>query len=213
VAAIGRFPPGRTGRLWLRRRLMTAELGADQLTRKLRVLITEQERLQIQRLGRQREWTSAWTVATTWQLRAGIVGGQEALARAASQAPADVELTWATAVGLRYPADVRLAHPAGPAISPPGNTAIPAAQRAFETALLAAARLAAADEAVRRVEAEVALTRRRVRALEKQWLPSLRAALTAVEQSLEQAEQDDGARLRRAAAAEAIRRIEGRSRR
>ena len=200
MAAIGRFPPGRAGRLWLRRRLATAERGADQLGRKLRVLIAEQERLQIHRLGREREWASAWTEATTWQLRAGIVGGQDALARAAARAPADVEVTWATAVGLRYPADARLAHPAGPAISPPGNAAIPAAQQAFDTALLAAARLAAADEAVRRLEAEVALTRRRVRALEKQWLPALQAALTTIERSLEQAEQEDGARLRRAAA-------------
>jgi V/A-type H+-transporting ATPase subunit D len=199
VAAIGRFPPGRAGRLWLRRRLVTAERGSDQLSRKLRVLITEQERLQIQRLGRQREWATAWALAATWQLRAGIVGGQEGLARATVRTPADLEVTWATSVGLRYPADVRLAHGAGPAISPPGNAALPEAERAFQSALLAAVRVAAADEAVRLVEAEVALTRRRVRALEKRWLPSLRAALTAVEQSLEQAERDDGARVRRAA--------------
>jgi V/A-type H+-transporting ATPase subunit D len=63
---------------------------------------------------------------------------------------------------------------------------------------VAGVRSAAAEEAVRRVEAEIAVTRRRIRALDRRWLPQLHAALALLEQSLVQAEQEDAVRLRRA---------------
>jgi V/A-type H+-transporting ATPase subunit D len=71
---------------------------------------------------------------------------------------------------------------------------------AFEAALAAGVRSAAAEEAVRRVESEVAVTRRRLRALDKRWLPWLEQSLAELELSLEQAEQEEGARLRLASA-------------
>jgi V/A-type H+-transporting ATPase subunit D len=63
--------------------------------------------------------------------------------------------------------------------------------------LQAAVRSAAASEALRRIDAEVAVTRRRLRALDKAWLPALQHAMATLELVLEQAEQDDGTRLRR----------------
>ena len=63
-------------------------------------------------------------------------------------------------------------------------------------------RSAAAHEAVRRVEAEIAITRRRMRALDRRWIPWLHETLAEREAALEQAEREDGVRLRRAAAAE-----------
>jgi V/A-type H+-transporting ATPase subunit D len=60
----------------------------------------------------------------------------------------------------------------------------------------AGARLAAMEEAVRRLETEVNLTRRRLRALDQRWLPQLEDALRDLELALEQAELDDGIRLR-----------------
>jgi len=77
---------------------------------------------------------------------------------------------------------------------------VPAVQAARE-ALLAGVQAAAADEAVRRIEAEIAVTRRRLRALDDRWLPWLTDRLAALEISLEQAEHEDGIRLRRAVAA------------
>jgi V/A-type H+-transporting ATPase subunit D len=109
-------------------------------------------------------------------------------------------------MGLSYPSDARLVNAAPPPTSPPGNAAVVRAARAFEAALVAAIRSAAADEAVRRLDAEIATTRGRVRALEKRWLPLLQEALAQVELSLEQAEQEEGSRLRRAAAASPDRR-------
>ena len=63
-----------------------------------------------------------------------------------------------------------------------------------------AARAAAGAEATRRLDAEIRLTRRRIRALDKRWLPRLEAALAERELALDLAEQDDGVRLRKAIA-------------
>ena len=82
---------------------------------------------------------------------------------------------------------------------PAANAALLTAAERFRTALSAGVRLAALDEALRRVEAEIGVTRRRLRALDKRWLPWLQDALATIELALEHAEQEDGMRLRRAA--------------
>jgi len=205
MATVGRIPPGRAGRMWLRRRLATAQRGRDQLDRKLHILIPELQRRRLQADQWQRQWAQACQNADTWLLRAVLLGGQDALRNAAALQPTQIEVTWTTAMGVNYPADARLAPgtPRPSTMTPPtGNAAIEPATAAFRTALLAAIRAAAAEEAVRRVDTEIAVTRRRLRALDKRWLPSLHEALTHLEMSLEQAEQEDGMRLRRAVAAE-----------
>jgi V/A-type H+-transporting ATPase subunit D len=186
--------------MWLRRRLDTAERGRDQLDRKLRILLPELERRRLLAARRREVWIADVALAQTWLLRASLLGGQDALANARPQAPADVQVVWTTSMGLSYPDDVRLTGPDEPPILPAGNAAIAPAAAAFRAALLSGARTAAADEAVLRVEAEVLITRHRLRALEKRWLPHLQQALDALELSLEQAEQEDGMRLRQAAA-------------
>jgi ATP synthase subunit D len=111
------------------------------------------------------------------------------------QHPVNASLQVETAMGLSYPVDATLSPALG---SPylPGTAAVVPAVAAFRTALLAAVRTAAAEEAVRRVEAETVTTRRRLCALEKRWLPQLQQALAALELSLEQGEQEDTMRLR-----------------
>jgi V/A-type H+-transporting ATPase subunit D len=192
-----RHPPGRAGRLWLRRRLATAERGTDQLTHKLQVLIRELERVQRTRDAAEQAWTAGVHEARTWQLRAGVLGGQQSYARQPAPEPVRIAITWSSVVGIGIPTGSQLPEVPGlPDLAP--NAAVVAATRAFGAALRAGARLAVADEASHRIEVEIALTRRRVRALERRWLPALRAALADVEQSLELDEQEDGARLRRA---------------
>lgn len=207
MALLARIPPGRAGRLWLRRRLDTAERGRDQLDRKLRILVPELQRRRIQADLCRKDWAEACSDATTWLLRATLLGGQDAVRHAVPPHLAEVELTWTTAVGLSYPADVRLVSLPEDAPLLPGNAAIAPAAAAFRAALLAGVRTAAAEEAVRRVEAESAVTRRRLRALEKRWLPWLHESLAALELALEQGEQEDSVRLRRTAAAQPDRRF------
>lgn len=196
-----RIPPGRSGRMWLRRRLATARRGREQLDRKLRILVPELERRRLLAAACAQAWAEACEVAETWQLRATLLGGEDAIRGAAAATPVDVDVHWAVTMGVAYPAETRVVTPAGPAPGPVANAAVAPAVAAFETALAAGVRSAAAEEAVRRVESEVAVTRRRLRALDKRWLPWLEQSLAELELSLEQAEQEEGARLRLASAA------------
>ena len=193
-----RIPPGRAGRIGLRRRLGPAARGREQLDRKLRILLPELQRRRLQADRFDREWSAACAQARTWLLRVALVGGEDAVLGAAAQEPARVEVTWATAMGLGYPVGAEVVSPASTRSVPPGNAAgVPAAE-AFDAVPRAGVRSAAAQEAVRRVEAEIAVTRRRMRALERRWMPWLRQALAEREAVLEQAEREDGVRLRRA---------------
>ncbi len=194
-----RVPPGRAGRIWLHRRLGAAERGREQLDRKLRILLPELQRRRLQAERFDREWSAACSVARSWLLRVAVLGGEDAVLGAAAVEPARVEVTWASTMGLGYPADARLVSRPVRAV-PAANAAVVPAVEAFESALRAGVRSAAADEAVRRVEAEIAVTRRRLRALERRWMPWLRAALAEREAGLEQSEREDGVRLRRALA-------------
>ena len=101
--------------------------------------------------------------------------------------------------GLSYPSGAELSLPADGVALPAVNAAIAPAAAAFRRALVSGVRTAAAEDAVRRLDAEIAVTRRRLRALDKRWLPRLRDELGRLELALEQAEQEDASRLRRAA--------------
>jgi V/A-type H+-transporting ATPase subunit D len=186
-----RVPPGRAGRLWLRGRLATAERGLDLLDRKLRILRREQERLDLLagRTGEELERTCR--DAETWLLRAGLLGGQRDLRLAGGGPLAEVRIAWRDTMGVHYPAEARLDLPEP--VPPP-----PACAGAHRAALAAAVGHAAATAAVRRVAGEVAATRQRLRGIEDRWIPRLRAALAELELSLDELEQSDNARLRRA---------------
>ncbi|MFZ2013470.1 MAG: V-type ATP synthase subunit D [Nocardioides sp.] len=189
--------------MWLARRLQTAQRGRDQLDRKLRILVQDQERMRILAERAGAEWRTAFKEADTWLLRAALLGGQDAIRAAAAGSPAEVDVTWVSEMGLTYPAAVELRSAPGPARSVDANAAVAPTVAAFRAALLAGARSAAAEEAVRRLEQETALTKRRLRALEKRWLPWLQVGLRERELLLEQAEQEDGVRARRALAGDA----------
>ena len=197
---VRKIPPGRAGRVWLRRRLDTATRGRDQLDRKLRILIPERQRLRIQLDQRHAAWVVACSDARTWLLRASLLSGQDAiLAAAAGGESVQAAVVWTMAMGLNYPTDVRLTRmPTTPLVAV--NSAVKPAAAAYAAALLAGVRTATASEALRRVDDEIVVTRRRLRAIEKRWLPWLRESLRTLELSLEQAEQEDGVRLRRAIA-------------
>lgn len=195
---LARVPPGRAGRLWLRRRTATARRGREQLDRKLRVLVPELLRRREQYERSLRTWEQACAEAQTWLLRASVISGQDAVRHALPSAPTRVELLWATAVGVTFPTDALLVEPGLHPGAPVANAAVAPAVEAFRTALQAGAQAACDERAVRLVESEVAVTRRRLRALEKRWLPWLEDALRTLELTLEQSEQEDTMRRRRA---------------
>ncbi len=192
-------PPGRAGRNWLRRRLGTARRGREQLDRKLRVLLPEQQRLRLQAARRRDEWVRAHDEASTWVLRAVLLGGEDALRRATADDVLRVAVTWTTSMGVSYPVEATLVGPDGDARPAPGNAAVVPARSAVTAAVTAGARLAVAEDALRRVGIEVDLTRRRLRALDKRVVPALEEALATLGLALEQDEQEEGVRLRLAA--------------
>jgi V/A-type H+-transporting ATPase subunit D len=194
------LPPGRAGRLWLQSRLRTARLAADLLERKLRVLRTEQVRLAAACARTAPRWQQTWRAADEWATRVAFVGGRRELRLSAPSVPAELAVTWTVLMGARYPSGVAC-QPAEPAAGDrgPGSAASLEAARAFRSALTAAAEHAAAEAARRRIDAEVATTRRRLRAIADRRVPALETALRRRERDLDENERAENVRLRWAA--------------
>lgn len=196
-----RMPRGRAGRLWLRSRLRAARLAADLLDRKLRILRGEQERFTALAEQTGQRWRASWRAADTWGLRGALLGGQRELRLAATPTPAGVTVGWASVMGVRYAAEAtcRLPEPAAGHRSP-GTAALVEAARAYRDAVDAAVAYAAAESARRTVDAEIAATRRRRRAIADRWVPRLEGALRELTAELEETERAEIVRLRWAAA-------------
>lgn len=197
-------PPGRAGRMWLQRRLAVAERGADLLDQKLRLLHAERQRLSLQASRSGEAWQAAAREADRWLVRGALLGGQRAIRLAGRQETADVEVTWAYLMGVRYPFDVRLVPPPEePGAAPPDNAALAVARGAQLRALEAAVTHAAAEAALRVLLVEETATRRRLRGIQDRWMPRLQEALDRIQLGLEEQEHAEGVQLRWAAAQQA----------
>ena len=192
MGELRRLPAGRAGRLWLRRRLDIAERGVELLDRQLRILLVEQERLQLLVRDTTTQWRDRCREAEQWLLRAAIVGGQRETRLATGPALAQIEVTFNDVMGVRYPgqATVTLPEPS-PSARPPGGAGLVLAIAAYRAAVQAAVRHAAAETALRIVETEVINVRRRKRAISDRWMPKLETALRDLGQRLDDQERDE----------------------
>lgn len=200
MATLRSVPPGRTGRIWLQRRLRLARHAASRLDQKLRILRTEQEHafLLLERTGP--VWEARCREAETWLLRAALLGGQSAVRPPPTTPLADVSVAWKTSMGATYPVDCACVIPEpDPDLAPAPSSAAIEATAAYRRALDAAIRHAVADRAARALEAEVAATRQRLRGVQDRWIPRLDEALTELGLTLDEAERAEGVRLRWAA--------------
>lgn|SRR5512135_341292 len=191
-----RVLPGRAGRLRLRRQLAVANRGADLLQQRLQILRREEQRFQLLVERTEQEWARSCREAERWTLRAALSGGQRGLRQASPGVPVRAEVRWSSTMGVSYPETVRCTIPEPPRTTAASGVATPEAQHAAAAALEAGARHAAAEAAVRILQAEVAATRRRLRAVTQRRIPELTRALAAVDVGLEEQEREDGARLR-----------------
>lgn len=192
-----RVPPGRAGRLWLMARLHTARLAVDMLDRKLRILRLEQERCQLRASQTGHAWQASWRTAELWGSRVAVLGGRRELRLSTPSAHADVQVTWASVMGVRYPAGASCRLPeVSDADRSPGTAALVEATRAYRAAVADAVAHAAAEGARRSVQAEVAATRRRRRAVANRLVPRLETALATLNASLEETELAETIRLR-----------------
>ncbi|GAA1898380.1 V-type ATP synthase subunit D [Actinomadura bangladeshensis] len=188
-------PQGRAGRLWLRQRIELAESAAELLQRKLSILLDERDRMRLLAARTEKEWHRRCAETDEALLRTALLGGRRVLPPA-SGGLAKVTVEHTESMGVSHPARVVFEPPAD-AVRALGGTVLAPARRACRAALEAACAHAAATAAAAVLDAEVAATRQRVRAIERRRLPALRAALTRIEFALEEREREDGARLRR----------------
>ena len=192
-----RTPPGRAGRPWLAHRLAVARRGADVLDQKRRGLLRERTRL-VTIVGEARDtWEHAVREAEVWLQRALLISGQRSFELARFHVPeqAEVRLTWRRSLGVVYPSDAEVRLPSTPdLIAPGGSSALATAASAYGRAVEAGARFAAARSALDRVEAEFAATTRRLRALERRWIPAHEDALAALALGLDETEREDAIR-------------------
>jgi V/A-type H+-transporting ATPase subunit D len=181
----------------LTRRIEVAERGTGLLETKLRILAAEEQRFMLMAERTERAWTQAVAEADTWMARARVLSGQRGIRLATTDDLADVQVRWGTAMGVQYPDGTVVTVPAPSPDDPtPDNSALALAADAYRQALTSGAEHAAATAALAAVRTELATTRRRLRALQKRWAPRLEAARLALAESLEEAEREEGVRLR-----------------
>lgn len=194
-----RIPPGRAGRQWLAARIATAEHARDLLEQKRAVLISAEREAAARATEATARWRTSAGEAARWLERSAMLDGERPrrLAQAHAGERAIVTLTWQTTMGVGVPADasVVLAAPTDTALLPGGaslTSAISAHRAALDAALCAAAERAAHE----RLSAELVATVRRVRAIESRWLPLHERSLAALEQTLDENDRAEGARIR-----------------
>ena len=193
-----RQPPGRTGRLWLLRRLAVARRGHDVLEQKQRALRRELDRLD-RLLGTVRsEWEERARASELWWQRGAVLAGERPLSLASSFVPgkAEVELVWHNALGVVYPYEATISLPLGELFPAGGSVALGYAAQMHRAALEAAVQLGATELAYRRTASELHATTQRLRAIERRWIPEHEEALRQLELALDENDREEGARVR-----------------
>ena len=194
-----RIPPGRAGRTWLIGRLDTARRGADLLDRKRQALLREQARARAEADAARLAWEESLAQAELWTARAVMLDGPgrlELLARHVTTR-ATVALAWSNLMGAQLPALREIAvAPLPPMSALAASTAAVLAANAWCQAARDAARHAVALRTDAEVSAELARASRRLRALQKRWIPQHEAALAQLDLALDEAQREQAARVR-----------------
>ena len=188
---------GRAGRMRLGRRLLIARHGADLLDRKRQIMTDELERLQLNAERVSDSWSTRARDASTWLQRASALDGHGRIQEVAPAPPAQVEIIWSGAMGVAFPDSASCDIPAMAGRG--GSSALVYAAAGHRDALMAGARCAAAERAVRLVQTELDATRLRQRAVEHRWIPRLERELDAIRRRLAEQELEEALRLRWAA--------------
>jgi vacuolar-type H+-ATPase subunit D/Vma8 len=178
-------------------RLALVERAADLLRSKEEALERERVRLGGHEVRTREEWTRQWSRSTTELLRAKALGAGvelDRIARGPIESPATFTPDWQRSMGIAYPGSVTCDPGAPPAVT--STAALRPATDAICEALTAGAQHAAAAGAVRRLDAELRVTRRRRRALEEHLQPTLEAARRSLDLHLDELDRDEALRVR-----------------
>jgi len=180
------------------RRLDVARRGVDVLDQKRKALLRQQQRLSEALAVAAEEWERRACEAVRWNDRALAIAGERRLRLAARHGARRCEVTveWENALGTLFPARATVRFgPAADLVALGGGSSVALAAQAHADALAAAAVLAAAHAAYDAISAELAATTRRLRAIERRWIPEHEAALLRLELALDEREREDIARV------------------
>ena len=194
-----RVPPGRAGRLWLMRRLEVAVRGTDVLDQKRRTLLRERQRTATTLADAAAAWEREARLATQSNDRALALAGERRLRLGAVHCtrPATAEVTWRNMIGTVIPTEVRVdIAELADFVALGGGATVALAADAHRRALAAAAAHAAARTAHEAIEREFTATTRRLRAIERRWIPEHERALRRLELELAERELEDISRAR-----------------
>jgi V/A-type H+-transporting ATPase subunit D len=181
------------------RRLEIARTGAQVLEEKRRALLRELGRIEPLVAEARDDWERSAREAAEWLDRAAVLSGGRRLRLALQHCgtTADLDVRWRNALGVVYPEDPELIVNEAEGVSGiGGSAALPIAVAAHRRALGAAVRYSVIQGAQDRISAELAATGRRLRAIEKRWIPSHEEALYALDLAMDEAEREDAIRTR-----------------
>jgi H(+)-transporting ATP synthase subunit D len=183
------------------RRIEVGRRGADVLEQKRSTLLRERVRLAEQIAEATASWESRAATASVWSARASAAAGPRALRLATSRliGRATVDVSERSVLGLAIPVSATVEPAVAPDFVSIGGAAVELAAEAHREALASAAALAALRAAHGLLEAELRVTVRRLRAIQRRWIPEHEAALRRLQISLDEAELADIARARWAA--------------
>lgn len=186
----------RAARLHLIARLELARHAVDLLHSKEQALQRERARLDVHAERARDAWERAAGEAATWLQRARALGSTDELDMIVAHGPQPTVITidWQTSMGITYPGDVRCTSAAQPDLT--ASAALAPTTRAHHRALDAAATHAATRTALDRLDAELATTRRRRRAIGDRLVPRLEDDLRSLELDLDEQDREEALRVR-----------------
>lgn len=186
----------RAGRLRLVARLDLAHRAVDLLRSKEEALQRERIRLEGHASRAEAEWRRRCREASDWMVRARTLGASDEISELIDRgpSPANVTTRWQTSMGIVYPGSVECTPGDSPTLA--STAALGPALDAYRRSLEAAATHAATGAAVRRLDAALAATRRRRRAIEQRLEPGLEAALHELDLHLDELDREEAVRVR-----------------
>jgi V/A-type H+-transporting ATPase subunit D len=186
----------RAERLHLIERLELARHAAELLHGKEQALQRERVRLEAHADRSRNEWVRSCEEASLWLQRARCLGGSEEISMLAAQCsqPAEVTISWQSSMGITYPDSVECTAARQPGLT--STAALGPATDAHHEALRNAATHASTTAALTRLDAELASTRRRRRAITERLVPSLEARLDDLDLHLDERDREEALRVR-----------------
>ena len=141
-------------------------------------------------------WVRFANEAATWLQRSRALGATDELDVIAAHRPqpAQIVIDWQASMGITYPGDVRCTPAAQLDLT--ASAALTPTMQAHHRALDAAATHAATYAALSRLDAELATTRRRRRAIGDRLVPRLETDLRTLELDLDEQDREEALRVR-----------------